>query len=281
MPELPEVQTVVDTLRRALAAAGGPGAVRGTIAAVAHLRDDMVTCPPDFDLRRTVAGRSIVNVTRRGKRIVLHLDDENRMYVHLGMTGRLTVEHADAAARKHTHMVLSLADGREIRFADPRRFGAIVWLGREGTDEAAMGPEPLAVRPAELLARLRQTRRAIKTALLDQRLIAGIGNIYADEALFAAEIDPRTPADRLTVDQVRRLCGAIKRVLRRAIRHRGSTLRDYVDADGAGGRFQLLHRVYDREGHPCPACGRPIRRIVLGGRSTHFCPYCQKIRPRK
>lgn len=270
MPELPEVQTVVDTLRRALTAGR-------TVQVVSHLRQDMLRgCDASFP--RKLAGRSIEDVSRRGKRIILRLDDGNRFYVHLGMTGRLTVDLPAAPPRAHTHLVVRLLDGREIRFVDPRRFGAIVWLGTEQTDDSRLGPEPLTMVAADLASRLAQTRRAVKTALLDQRLIAGIGNIYADEALFAAGIHPIARASRLTDAQVQRLARTIKQVLRRAIRHGGSTLRDYVDANGAGGRFQLLHRVYDREGKPCARCGSAIRRIVLGGRSTHFCPTCQKRR---
>ena len=270
MPELPEVQTVVDTLRRALAEGR-------TVQVVSHLRQDMLhRCDADFPQK--LAGRSIDDVSRRGKRIILRLDDGNRFYVHLGMTGRLTVDLPAASPRPHTHLVVRLLDGREIRFVDPRRFGAIVWLGADQADDSRLGPEPLSIRVADLAGRLARTRRAVKSALLDQRLIAGIGNIYADEALFAAGIHPSARANRLTDDQVQILVRAIKQVLRRAIRHGGSTLRDYVDANGAGGRFQLLHRVYDRQGEPCARCGAAIRRFVLGGRSTHFCPSCQKRR---
>jgi formamidopyrimidine-DNA glycosylase len=138
-----------------------------------------------------------------------------------------------------------------------------------------MGPEPLTLRASDLSPRLSNTRRAIKTALLDQRIIAGIGNIYADESLFESRIHPTTPANRLKPDQIKNLSRAIKLILRRAIKHKGSSLRDYVDADGESGAFQRLHRVYDRKGHPCPRCQTPIKRIVLGGRSTHFCPTCQ------
>jgi formamidopyrimidine-DNA glycosylase len=138
-----------------------------------------------------------------------------------------------------------------------------------------MGPEPLTIRPEQLARQLSRTRRAIKNALLDQNLIAGLGNIYVDESLFGAQIHPLARADRLTADQIRRLSRAIKSTLRRALRHRGSTLRDYVDAEGAAGSFQKLHRVYDREGLPCLNCGESIERIVVGARSTHFCPACQ------
>jgi formamidopyrimidine-DNA glycosylase len=139
-----------------------------------------------------------------------------------------------------------------------------------------MGPEPLTLKPTELATRLSRTRRSVKVALLDQRLIAGLGNIYVDEALHAARIHPVCPCNMLTRMQTDTLSKSIKTVLRKAIRARGSSLRDYVDADGRGGDFQKLHLVYDRKGKPCATCSAPIERIVLGGRSTHFCPECQK-----
>ena len=266
MPELPEVQTVVDTLR--------PRVVGRTFAAVHHLRDDIVQ-PLGFDLVDAIRRRTIESIVRRGKRIVFALDDGNQFYIHLGMTGRLTVEADTAAIEKHTHLICDLSDGGQLRFRDPRRFGGIFWLGREDSS-TRLGPEPLHVRPHQLAKQLSRTTRAIKNALLDQRVVAGLGNIYVDESLFLARIHPLSRSDKLNGEQVRRLNRAIKLTLRRAIRHRGSTLRDYVDANGAGGAFQLMHRVYDRAGKPCATCRTPIKRIVLGGRSTCFCPKCQK-----
>jgi formamidopyrimidine-DNA glycosylase len=222
-------------------------------------------------------GRRVESVTRRGKRIVFTLDDGNRFYVHLGMTGQLTVTQRDAAVLPHTHVELELDNGERLRFRDPRRFGGVWWLGRDAiAADDGMGPEPLNLRPAQLFRRMHKTTRAVKNALMDQTVVAGLGNIYVDESLFAAGIHPLTPANELSVEQVGRLNRAIKTTLRRAIRHRGSTLRDYMDAEGGSGAFQKLHRVYDRAGEPCRKCRRPIERIVLGGRSTHFCPKCQK-----
>ena len=270
MPELPEVETVVRTLR--------PVLLNRRITRVELTRPDIVT-PADCDLPKRLAGRTVTDITRRGKRIVLTLDDENRFYVHLGMTGRLTVEPSAAPVEKHTHLVARLSDrGRELRFRDPRRFGGIWWMGTETCDDG-IGPEPLTLRIAQLSRRLARTTRAIKNVLLDQTVIAGVGNIYADEALFAARIHPLQRANELARDEVRRLNRAVKLTLRRAVRHRGSTLRDYVDAEGVAGAFQTLHRVYDRAGEPCRSCKHPIERIVLGGRSTHFCPNCQAPQP--
>ena len=268
MPELPEVQTVVSTLR--------PKVLGRVIRGVALARRDIVT-PSNVDLVIQLTGRTIRDVARRGKRIVFTLDDGNRFYVHLGMTGQLTATAPAAAAGPHTHLELDVGPALVLRFRDPRRFGGVWWLGaQDGAQDAGMGPEPLALRPAQLAKRLGRTTRAVKNALMDQRVVAGLGNIYVDESLFAAGIHPLARADALTADQVARLNRAIKATLRRALRHRGSTLRDYRDADGESGAFQKLHRVYDREGEPCRVCRKPIERIVLGGRSTHFCPKCQR-----
>jgi len=264
MPELPEVETIVRTLC--------PRAVGRTVDGVRILRPDIIQ-PANIDLAAKLLHRSIVRLYRRGKKIVFELDDAARFYIHLGMSGRLALEAPDAPIRPHTHFVLQIAE-YEIRFVDPRRFGGVFWLGTDGCPDTGLGPEPLSLRAAELGSRLAKTRRAIKTALLDQKILAGLGNIYADEALFTAGIDPRIPANRLSPPQIARLNRSIKTVLNRAIRHRGSTLRDYRDANGLPGGFQKIHRVYDREGKPCVVCGTPIKRIVLGGRSTHFCPKC-------
>jgi formamidopyrimidine-DNA glycosylase len=305
------VQTVVDTLR--------PRLLGRQILDIPTLRPDILT-PPGFDLSAHLAGRFVIDLARRGKRIVFTLDDKNRFYIHLGMTGRLTMETTDTPVEKHTHLIMifegrigekgrgqkaalrseaqARREGRKkknsgrssdpnsafclqpsalhssLRFRDPRRFGGIWWLGKNAP-AGDMGPEPLLIRPAQLAHRLARTHRAIKNVLLDQTVLAGIGNIYADESLFLAKLHPLIPADELRDDQVRRLNRAIKLTLRRALRHRGSTLRDYVDADGVKGTYQQLHRVYDRAGKPCRDCKAPIERIVLGGRSTHFCPTCQ------
>jgi formamidopyrimidine-DNA glycosylase len=268
MPELPEVQTVVTTLR--------PRIVGHEIARVTLHRTDIVA-PESINLPKLLTNHLVTDLTRRGKRIVFTLDDGNRFYIHLGMSGRLTIETDESPLEKHTHLVITLDDGKELRFRDPRRFGGIWWLGQDDPG-GTMGPEPLDVKIDVLIEKLSRTKRAIKNVLLDQTVLAGIGNIYADEALFQAGIHPLARADRLNADQARRLHGAIKKILRRAIKHRGSTLRDYVDAEGGKGAFQKLHRVYDRADQPCSTCRKPIKRIVLGGRSTHFCPNCQ---PRK
>src|SRR3954462_15491438 len=250
MPELPEVQTVVTTLK--------PRVVGKTIARVVSLRADIVT-PSDVTLPALLQGRRIESVDRRGKRIVFALDDGNRFYIHLGMTGQLTVTSTDTPLPSHTHLELDLGGTDRLRFRDPRRFGGVWWLGPDASaGDEGMGPEPLKLRPAQLFRRLHKTTRAVKNALMDQTVVAGLGNIYVDESLFAAGIHPLTPGNELTVEQVARLNRAIKTTLRRAIRHRGSTLRDYMDAEGASGGFQKLHRVYDRKGQPCANCKTPL-----------------------
>lgn len=265
MPELPEVETVVATLR--------PRILGRTIRGIILHRPDILT-PPDVDLVTALTGRSVSSLDRRGKRIIFTLDDESRFYVHLGMTGQLTMVEGRPPAPPHTHLELDFGPDR-VRFRDPRRFGGVWWLGQTGDPAAGMGPEPLGLRPSQLARQLAGTARPIKAALLDQAVIAGLGNIYVDESLFLARIHPLTKGNELTAAQIGRLNRAIKATLRRAIRHRGSSLRDYVDADGAAGGFQKLHRVYDRAGKPCGECRTPVERIVLGGRSTHFCPRCQ------
>ncbi len=265
MPELPEVQTVVDSL--------APILINRKITAVKHLRGDILT-PAGFDLAQLLAGKLVLTIHRRAKRIVFSLDDCNRFYIHLGMSGRLTVTRPEQPRAPHTHLVIEFGES-ELRFVDPRRFGGIWWMG-QSPDDPALGPEPLSLRSAEFGKRLAGTRRAIKSALLDQYLIAGLGNIYVDESLFVAGVHPLMPANKLSPAQIQRLSRAIKQVLRRSIKARGSSLRDYVDANGERGSFQKLHKVYDRADQPCRTCKTSIRRIVLTGRSTHFCPQCQK-----
>lgn len=266
MPELPEVQTVVNTL--------APRIVTRRIARVELLRTDILT-PADFDLPAHLTRRVITSVSRRGKRIVITLDNGNCFYIHLGMTGRLMIEPPGAELIKHTHLILHF-EGFDLRFRDPRRFGGIWWLGKVADEpDSSMGPEPLTLDSSELYERLMRTTRAIKSALLDQRVVAGLGNIYVDESLFSAGIHPLHPANRLSKEQVDSLTRSIKQVLKTALAHRGSTLRDYVDAEGGKGAFQKLHQVYDRAGEPCRRCGTSLTRIVLGGRSTCFCLKCQ------
>lgn len=250
-----------------------PAIVGRRILRTKLLRTDILQ-PEQFDLAGALIGRSVISVVRRGKRIVLRLDDGNQFYIHLGMTGRLGMDSADAPLLPHTHLVVEFAEN-QMRFRDPRRFGGIWWLGSEESPDGKMGPEPLELRTNELARQLAKTTRAIKNALLDQTVIAGLGNIYVDESLFNAQIHPLSPANKLSAPQIAKLNRSIKTTLRKALHHRGSTLRDYFDTNGNPGGFQKLHAVYDRAGLPCRKCKTPIERIVMGGRSTHFCPRCQ------
>ena len=192
--------------------------------------------------------------------------------VHLGMTGRMLVSDPQAELEKHTHAVVGLASGRELRFVDPRRFGRLsVAHGFH-----APGSEPLEVEMDRFIALFHGRKTFIKSALLNQKLLRGVGNIYADESLFRAGIRPRRRASTLSRKHLAKLHAAVKEVLREAIALGGSTVSDYVDADGEAGFFQLEHRVYGREGEPCLVCKTPIKRVVIAGRSSHYCPNCQR-----
>jgi formamidopyrimidine-DNA glycosylase len=243
--------------------------------------------------------RTILAVHRTGKHIVVELGREAQpasrisakpssvdadavrgdaqWIVHLGMTGRLLVTAADSPVAAHTHARLSLASGRELRFVDPRRFGRLEFrkLATAAMFEAP-GLEPLNISANEFAALFKARHLPIKSALLNQSLLAGVGNIYADESLFRAGIRPRRRTDRITVVEYDRLSHALRKVLRQAIRLGGSSVSDYVGADGERGFFQVEHCVYQRTGEPCRRCGTPIRRILLGGRGTHYCPNCQQ-----
>ncbi len=255
MPELPEAETIARTL--------------------APLVENRRILNAEFPGRRVLrgpmpelAGRVIRAVGRHGKRILLTLD-EGALLVSLGMTGALLVDTGPGA---YTRAVLTL-EGRLLLFDDIRQFGNIRYLA--GGDDS-LGPDPLEISAAEFLARLRERRTRIKPLLLNQAFLRGIGNIYADEALHRAGIHPQRAAASLSKLRAERLHTAIVELLREAISHRGSSVSDYVDAKGERGGFQLLHRVYRKQGQPCPACGTAVRRIVLAQRGTHFCPKCQR-----
>jgi formamidopyrimidine-DNA glycosylase len=283
MPELPEVETI---------ARGVDARVRGDriVQAWFGSHPEPFKTPPRQQAKG-LEGSVLLSVHRTGKHIVCELDSAAccrgrspepasaptaQWIVHLGMTGRLLVTAPDAPLAPHTHARLSLSSGRELRFVDPRRFGRLEFrdLGRSAAF-GAPGAEPLAIGQEEFAALFRGRRLAIKAALLNQSLLAGVGNIYADESLFRAGIRPRRMAGRLTRTELERLRTALRQVLKNAIRLGGSSVSDYVDAEGVPGLFQQEHCVYLRTGQPCRRCGTPIRRIVLAGRGTHYCPRCQ------
>lgn len=287
MPELPEVETVANGVDRR---------VRGDWIVDVWLgshKEPFKTAPAR--MAKGLEGRTILGVRRVGKHIVVDLGTaissplassggakaattkpDAQWIVHLGMTGRLLVTAPENPVAAHTHARLTLKSGREVRFVDPRRFGRLEFRelkGGEGFD--APGAEPLQIEAAGFVELFRGRKLAIKAALLNQTLLAGVGNIYADESLFRAKIRPKRMAGRLKKEELERLRMALREVLQRAIKRGGSSVSDYVDADGVRGFFQLEHRVYQRTGEPCMDCRTPIRRIVIAGRSTHYCPTCQ------
>jgi formamidopyrimidine-DNA glycosylase len=270
MPELPEVETVANGVHERV-----QGARIDQVSIGSH--PEPLKSPASV-IEETMTGARIERVKRVGKTIVIDVKKRDKkaaqMTVHLGMTGRLLVSKSNVPMPPHTHAVLHLHDGRDVRFVDPRRFGR-VGIVDEGTTYEGPGAEPLTISESDFAALFKGRKTSIKSALLNQSLLHGVGNIYADESLFRAGIRPRRHAGRLTRAELAKLHSALQSVLKHAIQLGGSSVSDYVDADGVRGFFQLEHRVYSRTGEPCKDCGEPIQRIVLGGRSTHFCKNCQ------
>jgi formamidopyrimidine-DNA glycosylase len=226
-------------------------------------------------LAQKLAGRRIESVTRRGKFILIALD-QGTLTVHLGMTGKLLLEKAllEGEAGEHTHGVFHLDDGM-LLYHDPRQFGRIEFSDGAPPRVARLGPEPLEIGFEEFRMRLKRKTR-MKALLLNQTFLAGLGNIYADESLFAAGIHPLAVANRLSTARAKKLYDAIRGILSHAIKLGGSSISDYVNGRGERGWFQMEHRVYGREGEPCANCGRPIRKILVAHRGTHYCPRCQE-----
>lgn len=273
MPELPEVETVVRDLRPLLIGRRIAAVRRGNKSLRRHW---------SADWERKLVGHRVGEVCRRGKWILLVLDHGSHLVIHLGMTGQLTVVAAALETADHVHLVLDLDRGREqLRFRDVRRFGsATLFEDRAHLDQffqdAGLGPEPFDLEPQYWKECFAKTVRCLKAVLLDQRVVAGVGNIYADESLFKARLHPARLGHSLTKAEAERLRKAIVTVLRRAIDQRGSSIRNYVGGSGLKGNYQEEFRAYGQTGQPCPRCRTPIARIRLAGRSTHFCPRCQK-----
>ena len=263
MPELPEVETVVRSI--------APLVGRRIVSAEFRCRRVLRGCDPRAMAAR-IRGRRIAGIRRYGKFILVSLEGGGYLVVHLGMTGRLLL---GGPAGKHTHAVLPLARGVLLNDAS-RQFGCIEFSQKFPARVAKLGPEPLEVPFEDFAAALKRRKTRIKTLLLNQSFLRGLGNIYADEALFRAGIHPLAVPSRLRKDRARRLHEAIVAVLTEAIAAGGSSISDYVDAHGRKGFFQLSHRVYQRTGEPCVTCGTPIRRVLVAQRSSHFCPKCQK-----
>jgi formamidopyrimidine-DNA glycosylase len=276
MPELPEVETIVRGLRTVL-----PGR---TIVGVRLGKTDFIEDPAA--LAELLPGRRIESVERLGKFIQLQLsasaeakspERQINLVIHLGMTGWLGVRRPDDPVAPHTHAFFELEDGRELRYTDIRRFGQMLLVGGDQIDafSGRLGHEPLEISASEFDQRLRSRHARIKALLLDQRVFRGIGNIYADESLWQARIHPARLAARLNSKELGRLRKAIQQVLLHAIADRGSSISNFVDAEGQPGEYQQRHRAYGREGKPCFRCGAKIRRAIVAGRSSFFCPRCQ------
>src|SRR5579863_138612 len=274
MPELPEVETVARGLRAAL-----PGR---RILSVRLGKTNFIDDPAA--LERDLPGARIESVVRHGKFLVLGLEGAQAdgaglaLLVHLGMTGQLVTRPNEAPVAPHTHVIFGLDDGRELRYTDIRRFGRMRLMrsGEQGSVLGGLGLDPLEASGAEFVAVLHSRSAHVKALLLDQHVLRGMGNIYTDESLWRARIHPRRIGTNLSPGELRRLYRAVQDVLKEAIRSRGSSISDYVDSEGERGEFQLKHRVYQREGKKCFRCRAPIRRIIVAGRSSHFCPTCQR-----
>ncbi len=273
MPELPEVETIKLSLEQEI--------LGEVINRVKVLNPQIIKKPGKKDFACRLTGLCIESIERRGKYLLIRLSGGLVLLIHLRMTGRLFVTSPERELEKHTHLVLVLSEGRELRFKDVRRFGTIYLLEdyelKSVSGFAALGPEPLGGDfTLHLFARILSGRRCkLKQILLNQSLLAGIGNIYADEILFNAGLSPCREAGTLCEEEIARLYGSIRAVLREAIKLRGTSVNDYVDGRGRPGAYQNKLEVYRREGKPCRRCGGKIMRLKISGRSTYYCPQCQ------
>jgi formamidopyrimidine-DNA glycosylase len=270
VPELPEVETVARGLRALVMGRAIAGVTVGWSRIIAH--------PPLEQFAERIVGRRVASIDRRGKYVVVALD-RGYLLIHLKMSGRLLVVAAEEPLDRHVHLVFDLDDGCQLRFRDARKFGRVYLVDDPSEVTAELGPEPLAddFTLDEFRRLLARRSGRLKSLLLNQQFLAGLGNIYADEVLFAARLHPLRNADSLMPDEQLRLYEAIRLVLGEAVASRGTTLNDggYIDARGQSGAYQEQIAVYGRTGQPCVRCHTNIERIVIGGRSTHFCPLCQ------
>lgn len=270
MPELPEVETIVRDLRSAL---------NGQIVKNAEFLNTYIKESGDDPSESSLCGQRLITIDRRGKNIIFRFENDLSMVVHLKMTGRLLFEKLPSKEEKHLHFRIEFSNAN-LYFYDVRKFGRIgiydsVGLARHSR-LSKLGPEPFDLTPAQFTELFKARNKPIKIALLDQEIIAGIGNIYADESLFAAGIRPNIKAAKIKSDRLQRLHRAVIKVLNKAIENRGSSVDDYLDGFGNSGKFQNLLKAYGRTGAKCQKCKSTIKRIVLGGRSSHYCPRCQK-----
>lgn len=282
MPELPEVETVLRGLKKR---------VLGRWLGAVEVRHHQVIAGSPDEFVMAVSGRRIQGAERKGKAIAIELGPRKEdggakkqfLLVRLGMTGQFTVNSLAEPLEPHTHVRLALEGGKEeLRYVDARRFGRLRCLLREELDKVfgGLGPDAREITGHEFQQALRGRRTPLKSWLMNQQMLAGVGNIYADEALYAARLNPLMEAGRISAAESRRLLLSLKRVLDRAVELQGTSFRDYIDIEGRPGNFLSQLRVYQRTGMPCRRCRRPIQRVIIAGRSSHFCPQCQP-RPRR
>ncbi|HEX7474982.1 MAG TPA: bifunctional DNA-formamidopyrimidine glycosylase/DNA-(apurinic or apyrimidinic site) lyase [Dehalococcoidales bacterium] len=271
MPELPEVETTINDLK--------PDVEGRTIAEVEIPDDHAIATPSAGKFKKELAGQKIISLSRRGKHLLFKLDNGRFLIVHLRMTGSLLIKKATDEPEKFVRVIIRLTGGNAIHFRDPRRFGRMWLVDDPNNIVGNLGPEPLEAdfTPAVLASILKGRKTPIKSTLLDQKLIAGIGNMYADEALYHARIHPLLPAGNLKKAEIDRLFEAIQFVLRQGIREKGASTETYIRPGGIKGEAHLQFRVAHQKGKTCPVCGGPIERIVVGQRGTFYCPRCQKL----
>lgn len=271
MPELPEVETTVRALREPL--------LGETITGVRNSWPRHIATPSPEALQARIDGRRIEAINRRGKYLVFTLTGGETLIIHLRMTGHLSVVDAGAPVAPHTHTIFALASGKEMRFRNPRKFGRVYLVQEPEEVLGKLGPEPLDpdFTPERLKEQLERRTKQLKALLLDQTFIAGVGNIYADEALFYAGLHPQRRADSLNDGDIEALHASLQKVLRTGIEREGASIDRYVKPDGSRGTMQEVVSVYQRTGETCHRCGAAIQRIVVAGRSTHFCPACQPL----
>lgn len=275
MPELPEVETVVKGLRPL---------VKDKIITGVEIREQKMIAYPKNDItafKQNLLSSKIKDVERRGKYIIFILDSDQNMVIHLRMTGKLLVKEVEEFRDQHTHVIFKLNDGQEIRFNNVRKFGRVYLIDKKHPEQAGslaeLGPEPLSseLSLADFKKLFKKRRAIIKSLLLNQHFIAGIGNIYADEILFRAGVKPERKADSLTTKEIARIYHSMREILEKGIIYGGTSFSDYVNAFGEKGSFQEELRVHQREGEECPTCAGRIKKIKISGRSTYFCPKCQ------
>ncbi|MGM0602926.1 MAG: bifunctional DNA-formamidopyrimidine glycosylase/DNA-(apurinic or apyrimidinic site) lyase [Bacillota bacterium] len=274
MPELPEVETVVKGLR--------PLIKDRRITAVTISEKKIIAYPEVDKFKKEVTNRKIEDISRRGKYIVIHLENDRELIIHLRMTGKLLVKECEKFRDKHTHVIFHLNDEQELRFNNIRKFGRIYLINADQPEKAGgyaeLGPEPLSddLSLNGFKDMFKNRRGVIKSLLMNQKFIAGIGNIYADEILFRSGLDPERKADTLTESEIEKIYSNMREILKKGIIYGGTTFSDYVNAFGEKGSFQEELQIYQKEGEECRRCGSIIEKKRVGGRGTYFCPGCQK-----